>query len=91
MYRQLTPDEKEKDKTGRSFKFDNKLKDLNPETWTIHQCMQHGVVLSSEIINALFYAEGGFSTWVKGHLQPEWTKLSVLISCADNYSAQILG
>jgi len=91
MYRQLTPDEKASDSKGRSFKFDNKLGDLNPETWTIHQCMKHGVVLSTSIINALFYAEGGFSTWVRGHLQPEWTKLSVLISCADNYSAQVMG
>jgi len=80
MYRRLPPDEVEKN-NGREFKFDSNLGILDAETWTLQKCL----------VNALHYAEGGFATWVNQRNQPKWSKLGVLISCADVYSAMILG
>jgi hypothetical protein len=91
MYRRLTnPDEIEKN-GGREFKFDSKLDKLDAENWTLQKCLEYRVPLTVAHVNAIHYAEGGFSTWSKQKNQPKWSTLGVLISCADIYSASIIG
>jgi len=90
MYRRLLPEEVERN-NGREFKFDSSLGMLDAETWTLQKCLEYRIPLTVEHVNALHYAEGGFATWVKQRNQPKWSKLGVIISCADVYSAMILG
>jgi len=89
MYRYLLEEEK-KAFDGQEFKYDNQLGVLDPEVWTIHQLMKFNIALTENQLNALMYAEGGFSTWTKQKNQPKWSHLGVLISCADVYSAMII-
>jgi len=56
------------------------------ETWIMQQCMEFGVVLTPEQVNALFFIEGGFSMWGKSSRHPDWTPLAVIMSAADLYS-----
>jgi hypothetical protein len=87
VYRRL-PNKEEIDKNGGfEFTYDNKIDYLDMESWTIHQCMTFGIVLSEAQINALYFAEGGFSMWGKAIKHPKWHPLAVLISSADLYSA----
>lgn len=89
MYRRLYDPQEIQRNDGREFKYDNNLKELDAETWTLQKCLEYRIPLSVAQVNAIHYAEGGFATWVKQRHQPEWTKLGVLISCADIYSAKI--
>jgi hypothetical protein len=88
MYRRV---DKEEESKGYPFKFDNQLGALDPETWTLHQCLEFKVPLKAEHINSLYWAEGGWSSWANRSSRPEWTKLGALISCADLYSAMVMG
>lgn len=74
----------------QEFKCNNQLGCLDPETWTLQRLMKFEIMITPEQMNALFLAEGGFSLWAKACNHPDWTPLAALISCADNYSAQII-
>jgi len=91
MYRRLRTTEEIEKNGGRDFKFDSQLDKLDAETWTLQKCLENKIPLTVDHVNAIHYAEGGFATWVKQRNQPNWCKLSVLISCADLYSAMIFG
>ena len=86
-YRKLHTQEEIDKNNGYPFKWDSKLEGHDMETWTIQKCMEYGIVLTEAQINAIFFAEGGFSRWGQTPRHPKWTTLAVLIACADLYSA----